>query len=86
MARKQTYRSRYTNQIIEAGAQTPVKKEREKRPPINPEIQEPYAAGKAILIDKPLHWTSFDVFHHKVRPISNISIGTHHYRSARNGF
>ena len=71
MARKQTYRSRYTNQIIEAGAQTPVKKEREKRPPINPEIQEPYAAGKAILIDKPLHWTSFDVVK-KMRHILQI--------------
>jgi tRNA pseudouridine55 synthase len=61
MAKKQTYRLRYTNQLIEAGAEVPVQKERVKRPPINPELQQTYLEGKAILIDKPLHWTSFDV-------------------------
>ncbi len=71
MARKQTYRLRYTNQLIEAGGEVPVKKEREKRPPINPEIQQTYLEGKAILIDKPLHWTSFDVVR-KMRHILQI--------------
>ena len=71
MARKQTYRLRYTNQLIEAGGEVPVKKEQEKRPPINPEIQQTYLEGKAILIDKPLHWTSFDVVR-KMRHILQI--------------
>jgi tRNA pseudouridine55 synthase len=71
MARKQTYRLRYTNQLIEAGGEAPVKKEREKRPPINPEIQQTYVEGKALLIDKPLHWTSFDVVR-KMRHILQI--------------
>lgn len=60
MARKQTYRKRFTNQLIAAG-ETPVRQERVKRPPIDPELQLPYLEGKVILIDKPVHWTSFDV-------------------------
>ena len=60
MARKQTYRKRYTNQLIEAG-EAPVRQERVKRPPVDPNLQLPYLEGKVILIDKPLHWTSFDV-------------------------
>jgi tRNA pseudouridine55 synthase len=71
MAKKQTYRLRYTNQLIEAGAEVPVQKERVKRPPINPELQQTYLEGKAILIDKPLHWTSFDVVR-KLRSILQI--------------
>ncbi|MGC4103954.1 tRNA pseudouridine(55) synthase TruB [Ferruginibacter sp.] len=60
MARKQTYRKRFTNEIIAAGGEAPVRKPREKRPPLDPLIQEPYLEGKVILIDKPVHWTSFD--------------------------
>jgi tRNA pseudouridine55 synthase len=60
LARKTTYRERYTNKLIDAGAE-PVKKERKERIPIDPAIQQPYADGKVILINKPLHWTSFDV-------------------------
>ncbi len=71
MAKKQTYRLRYTNQLIEAGGEVPIKKELEKRPPIKPEIQQTYLEGKAILIDKPLHWTSFDVVR-KMRHILQI--------------
>jgi tRNA pseudouridine55 synthase len=71
LAKKQTYRLRYTNQLIEAGGEAPVQKERVKRPPINPEIQQAYLEGKAILIDKPLHWTSFDVVR-KLRSILQI--------------
>jgi tRNA pseudouridine55 synthase len=71
MARKQTYRKRYTNQLIEAGEEVAVQQERVKRPPINPEIQQPYSDGKVILLDKPLHWTSFDVIR-KLRSILQI--------------
>jgi tRNA pseudouridine55 synthase len=71
MARKQTYRKRYTNQLIEAGEEVPIQQERVKRPPISPVIQQPYSDGKVILLDKPLHWTSFDVIR-KLRGILQI--------------
>jgi tRNA pseudouridine55 synthase len=70
MARKQTYRKRYTNELIAAG-ETPVRTERVKRPPVNPELQLPYLEGKVILLDKPVHWTSFDVIR-KLRSILQI--------------
>jgi tRNA pseudouridine55 synthase len=70
VARKQTYRLKYTNQLIEAG-EVPVKKERVERIPIDVAIQLPYAEGKVLLIDKPLHWTSFDVVR-KMRGILQI--------------
>jgi tRNA pseudouridine55 synthase len=71
MARKQTYRERYTNKIMEAGGEAPERKERVKRPPVDAVIQQTYLDGKAILIDKPLHWTSFDVVR-KLRSILQI--------------
>lgn len=61
VARKQTYRERYTNKIVEAGGEAPVRQERKQREPIDPAVQLPYSEGKVLLIDKPLHWTSFDV-------------------------
>lgn len=70
MARKATYRERYTNKLIQAG-EAPVKKERTERIPIDPAIQQPYADGKVILINKPLHWTSFDVVR-KLRSLIQI--------------
>ncbi|MBL7703268.1 MAG: tRNA pseudouridine(55) synthase TruB [Ferruginibacter sp.] len=70
MARKSTYRERYTNKLIEAGEE-PVKKERKERIPIDPAIQHPFADGKVILINKPLHWTSFDVVR-KLRSLIQI--------------
>jgi tRNA pseudouridine55 synthase len=70
VARKETYRLRYTNKLINAG-ETPVKQERKQRIPIDPAIQLPYTAGKVLLIDKPLHWTSFDVVR-KMRGILQI--------------
>ena len=70
MARKETYRLRYTNKLIQAG-EAPVKKERTERIPIDPAIQQPYADGKVILINKPLHWTSFDVVR-KLRSLIQI--------------
>jgi len=70
VARKQTYRLRYTNQLVAAGEQ-PEQTPRVKRPPIDPAIQLPYAEGKVVLIDKPIHWTSFDVIR-KMRGILQI--------------
>ena len=70
MARKQTYRLRYTNKLIEAG-QAPEPTERKERIPIDPLVQLPYVEGKVILIDKPLHWTSFDVVR-KMRSLLQI--------------
>ena len=61
MPKKQTYRERYTNKIIAEGGEAPALKERVPRIPVDPALQLPYAEGKVILIDKPLHWTSFDV-------------------------
>ena len=70
MARKETYRERYTNKLIQAGKE-PIKKERKERIPIDPAIQQPYIDGKVILINKPLHWTSFDVVR-KLRSLLQI--------------
>ncbi len=70
MARKTTYRERYTNKLIQAGEE-PVKRERKERIPIDPAIQQPYLDGKLILLNKPLHWTSFDVVR-KLRSLIQI--------------
>jgi tRNA pseudouridine55 synthase len=70
VARKQSYRLKHTNQLIEAG-DVPLMQERKERFPIDPAIQLPYAEGKVLLIDKPLHWTSFDVVR-KMRCILQI--------------
>lgn len=70
MAKKETYRERYTNKLINAG-EAPVKQERKARVPIDPLVQAPYLEGKALLIDKPLHWTSFDVVR-KMRSLLQI--------------
>lgn len=60
MARKETYRLRYTNKLIQAG-ETVEKPQCKERVPIDPELQQQFLVGKALLINKPLHWTSFDV-------------------------
>jgi len=70
LARKTTYRQRFTNKLIEAGEE-PVKKERKERIPVDPAIQQTYLDGKVILINKPLHWTSFDVVR-KLRSLIQI--------------
>ena len=67
MARKQTYRSKYINQQVEEG-NVPENFVRKERIPLDPIIQFPYAEGKVLLIDKPLHWTSFDI----VRKMRNL--------------
>lgn len=55
MARKTTYRSRH---LSETGASETIRKE---RIPIPPALQQEFLDGKVLLIDKPLHWTSFDM-------------------------
>ena len=55
MAKKGSYRERYTNRIIEAGGEAPIRQERKERIPIDPAVQLPYVEGKVILINKPLH-------------------------------
>lgn len=70
MARKATYRLRYTNQLIASG-ETPVRPERKERIPVDPVIQQAYLEGKLLLINKPLHWTSFDVVR-KLRSILQV--------------
>ncbi len=60
MARKETYRFKHAKKINEAGGDAEIRV-RAERVPIDPQIQLPYAEGKVLLIDKPLHWTSFDV-------------------------
>lgn len=60
MARKETYRSKHLNRLAGSGEEKPLR-ERTERIPIDPAVQQQYLEGKVILIDKPLHWTSFDV-------------------------
>lgn len=67
MARKQTYRSKYINQQVEEG-NVPENFVRKERISLDPNIQFLYAEGKVLLIDKPLHWTSFDI----VRKMRNL--------------
>lgn len=70
MPRKETYRIRYTNKLAEGGLASP-KAERKEKVPIDPAIQLPYIDGRVLLIDKPLHWTSFDVVR-KMRSLLQI--------------
>jgi tRNA pseudouridine55 synthase len=68
LARRETYRSK-NKDIIEAGqAFVP---RRGKVVKIDAAIQQPFVEGKLILIDKPQHWTSFDVIH-KLRELLQI--------------
>jgi tRNA pseudouridine55 synthase len=71
LARKQTYRQRFTNKIIEQGGEAPQKKERVARVPVDAAFQQTYLEGKVIAIDKPLHWTSFDMVR-KLRSLLQI--------------
>jgi tRNA pseudouridine55 synthase len=70
VAKKQTYRQRYTNKLITAGEE-PIPQERRERIPVDPAVQQQFLEGKVILIDKPLHWTSFDVVR-KLRSLLQI--------------
>jgi tRNA pseudouridine55 synthase len=70
LAKKQTYRQKHLNKLAAPGDESP-QQERRQRVPIDPEIQLPYVEGKVILVDKPLHWTSFDVVR-KLRSLLQI--------------
>lgn len=61
MARKETYRQKH---IQQTGIP---QSERKEITPLDEAERALYEAGKVLLIDKPLHWTSFDV----VRKIRN---------------
>lgn len=54
MARKQTYRYRQSEKIT---GQAP----KRQWEPIDPVLQESFLEGRAVLINKDKHWTSFDV-------------------------
>jgi tRNA pseudouridine55 synthase len=54
LAKKQTYRSRHGDKLPPPG-------ERPTRIPLPPELKAQYEAGQVLLINKPLHWTSFDI-------------------------
>jgi len=67
LARRETYRSK--NREL-GGLNNPPDHTTPKFV-IDPVMQEQYAEGKLILIDKPLHWTSFDMVS-KVRSLLKI--------------
>lgn len=71
MAKKQTYRQRYENKLAASGEAAPERQERKERVPLDSILQQPFIEGKVILIDKPLHWTSFDVVR-KLRSLLQI--------------
>ena len=62
LAKKETYRAKY---IAKSGSTENT--ERKIVTPISDEVKASFEEGKVILIDKPLHWTSFDA----VRKIRN---------------
>jgi tRNA pseudouridine55 synthase len=67
LARRETYRSK--NREL-GGLNNPPDHTTPKFV-IDPVLQEQYAEGKLILIDKPMHWTSFDMVS-KVRSLLKI--------------
>jgi tRNA pseudouridine55 synthase len=67
LARRVTYRSKYA----EATGEKLPKRERRDIIPLDPAIQLPFAEGKVLLIDKPIHWTSFDMVR-KLRGVLQI--------------
>jgi tRNA pseudouridine55 synthase len=54
---KGSYRSKYIAKTGDTGTQSQGARRYSK---IDPELQAEYEEGKVILIDKPVHWTSFD--------------------------
>ncbi len=63
LPRKETYRHKNKEKI-----EGPTVTERKERFVIDAVLQQTFAEGRVILIDKPLHWTSFDV----VRKLRNL--------------
>ena len=58
MANKGSYRQKHAEK---SGDDTYARQEKQALPAITDSLKEQYEAGKLLLIDKPLHWTSFDV-------------------------
>ncbi|UAY53287.1 tRNA pseudouridine(55) synthase TruB [Ferruginibacter albus] len=67
MARKETYRSKNIHKL--SPENSPILDK--PRFTIDPEVQQAFLEGKVILIDKPLHWTSFDMIR-KLRSLLRI--------------
>jgi len=63
LPKKETYRQKHLTKTGEERSA-----ERKEYIPINPALQQTFLDGRTILIDKPLHWTSFDV----VRKLRNL--------------
>jgi tRNA pseudouridine55 synthase len=63
LANKGSYWSKHKEKIVGSG----VEKEQKKVAPISDDLKNKFEEGQVLLIDKPLHWTSFDV----VRKIRN---------------
>ena len=57
MANKGSYWAKHKEQLEGAAAEPP---ERKLSVPISEELKNKFADGQVLLIDKPLHWTSFD--------------------------
>lgn len=70
MPRKETYRHKHKLKI-QAGGEDTERPERKERIPLDPAVKQVYEEGKCILINKPLHWTSFDVVR-KLRSLLQI--------------
>lgn len=64
VSNKGSYWAKHKEQIHGSGAERAAKK---PHVPISEELKKEFEDGRVILIDKPLHWTSFDV----VRKIRN---------------
>lgn len=60
MARKQTYRGKQLDKLTEEEKQA-LHQQAKERFRIAPELQQQFLNGQVILIDKPIHWTSFDI-------------------------
>jgi len=69
LAKKETYRHKNKERIIALEGDAGY--EKKERFIIDPDLQQTYAEGKVILIDKPLHWTSFDVVR-KIRGLIQV--------------
>jgi tRNA pseudouridine55 synthase len=64
LANKGSYWSKHKEKILGSGGEMEQKK---GAPPISEELKNKFEEGQVLLIDKPLHWTSFDA----VRKIRN---------------
>jgi tRNA pseudouridine55 synthase len=70
LSKKKSYRLKYLNQLAD-GEPLPPRAEKKPFVALDENIKQPYLDGKVILIDKPLHWTSFDVIR-KMRGLLQI--------------